>query len=103
MTDKITAHNFAEILQSKNSDSIAVDIRNSHELESGKIHNTTNIPMDTLKEHIDNLKGYTHVYLVCGSGRRCEISAKELEKHHIQPIILEGGISSWKEKNLPLE
>ena len=103
MFSSITPHKLLEIIQSKDANNIIVDIRNPDELESGKIHNSINIPMDTLKEHPDDLRGRTNVYLVCSSGKRCEIAAETLELQNIHPIILEGGISSWKEGSLPLE
>ena len=103
MINNITSRELSEIFQNEDANNVIVDIRNPHELESGKIRNAINIPMDTLKEHLDDLRGRANVYLVCRSGKRSEIAAEDLEKQNIHSVILKGGITSWEEEGLPLE
>jgi len=103
MSKHIVPVDLIKILQEKSVDDIFVDIRNPDELKGGKINGTVNIPLESLEEHIDDLKNHKNTYLICAKGGRCKLAVEMLSPHNINAYILEGGIASWEEAELPLE
>ena len=89
----------ASDLRARKDEFVIIDVRESDELESGKIENSRHIPLGLTirkakKGGIEDLKG-KKLCTYCGSGYRGNIAADELNKAGFDAITLEGGFPSW--------
>ena len=97
MADKITAND----LQSQKNDYVIIDVRESDELDSGKIENSVHMPLglsirNAKKKQIEDLRD-KKICTYCGTGYRGNIAADELVKEGFNAVTLEGGYSSWNQ------
>lgn len=75
---------------------IIIDVRSPLEYAAGHIKGSKNIPLDTLKEHLEDVRNYNKpVITVCQSGMRSGTAKSFLENHGI--VALNGG--SWLSLN----
>lgn len=100
----INADWLAERLNS-GADLLILDVRTPAEFESAHIAGSYNVPLDTLKEHRDQVSAHLEqdVVLVCRSGARAQqadlaLSAVDQKNLH----ILQGGITSWQATGQPI-
>ncbi|MGY5151642.1 MAG: rhodanese-like domain-containing protein [Candidatus Nitrosopumilus sp. bin_6a] len=97
MANKITAND----LKSQKNDFVIIDVRESDELESGKIENSIHMPLglsirNAKKKQIEDLKD-KKICTYCGTGYRGNIAADELVKEGFNAVTLEGGYPSWNQ------
>ena len=97
MADKITAND----LKTQKDDFIILDVRESDEIESGKIDGSKHMPLGLVirnvkKEQINDLKD-KKICTYCASGYRGNIAADELNKGGFNAVTLEGGFPSWNQ------
>lgn len=97
MADKITAND----LKSQKNDFVIIDVRESDELEGGKIENSIHMPLglsirNAKKKQIEDLKN-KKICTYCGTGYRGNIAADELVKEGFNAVTLEGGYPSWNQ------
>lgn len=97
MADKITAK---DLLSQKN-DYVIIDVRESDELEGGRIEDSVNMPLglsirNAKKKQIEDLRD-KKICTYCGTGYRGNIAADELVKEGFNAITLEGGYLSWNQ------
>jgi len=97
MADKITA----DILKSQKNDFVIIDVRESDELEGGKIDNSIHMPLglsirNAKKKQIEDLRD-KKICTYCGTGYRGNIAADELVKEGFNAVTLEGGYPSWNQ------
>ena len=97
MADKITAK---ELMSQKN-DFVIIDVRESDELESGKIEDSVHMPLgfsirSAKKKQIEDLRD-KKICTYCGTGYRGNIAADELVKEGFNAVTLEGGYLSWNQ------
>ncbi len=73
-----------------------IDIREEHEVDSGKICDK-HIPMADIMNRIDDLRMDVPVIIYCKSGSRAEaiVHVLQTEKNMDNAIYLEGGIEAW--------
>lgn len=69
-----------------------VDVRTPEEFRYGSVEGATNIPLDTVPEHIDDFKNKDNIVLFCQSGARCGSAKAYLESIGVENIY-NGG--SW--------
>lgn len=98
MAEKITA----ESLRAQKSNFLVIDVRENDELESGKIEDSTHMPLGLVirnakKKQIEDLRG-KKICTYCGTGYRGNIAADELVKEGFDAVTLEGGYPSWKQE-----
>lgn len=93
---------FKNILDQPPSNVIAIDVRTKGEYKSSNINGVKNIPLDDLKNHINDLKKYDQVYVHCHNGSRTEEACKKLSKVGINSVIVQGGIVAWRKAGLPV-
>jgi rhodanese-related sulfurtransferase len=75
---------------------VIVDVRSPLEYASGHIKGSKNIPLDTLKDHLEEIKNYNKpVITVCQSGMRSATAKSYLEGHGL--VAVNGG--SWLSLN----
>ena len=97
MADKITAK---ELMSQKN-DFVIIDVRESDELEGGKIEDSVHMPLglsirNAKKKQIEDLRD-KKICTFCGTGYRGNIAAYELVKEGFNAVTLEGGYTSWNQ------
>jgi rhodanese-related sulfurtransferase len=97
MADKITA----DVLKSQKNDFVIIDVRESDELEGGKIDDSIHMPLglsirNAKKKQIEDLRD-KKICTYCGTGYRGNIAADELVKEGFNAVTLEGGYPSWNQ------
>ena len=97
MADKITANK----LMSQKNDFVIIDVRESDELEGGKIEGSVHMPLglsirNAKKKQIEDLRD-KKICTYCGTGYRGNIAADELVKEGFNAVTLEGGYPSWNQ------
>lgn len=70
------------------------DVRTPAEHARGSIPTTTNIPVDELRDRIDEIPE-ENVIVYCAVGQRGHIATQILKAHGIQVRNLDGGYSTW--------
>ncbi|MCP5162773.1 MAG: rhodanese-like domain-containing protein [Hahellaceae bacterium] len=88
-----------------NDDAVVIDIREKKEFSEGKITGSIHIPFTALKDRASELEKYREkcVILVDKAGQHSAMAGKQLgEKGFTRVARLSGGISEWKNANLPL-
>jgi NADPH-dependent 2,4-dienoyl-CoA reductase/sulfur reductase-like enzyme/rhodanese-related sulfurtransferase len=74
---------------------LVVDVRTKDENQTGSIPGATLIPVDELREHIDELAG-KDVIVHCAVGQRGHTATQILRSHGISVRNLDGGYTTWK-------
>ncbi|GEL17081.1 rhodanese-like domain-containing protein [Pseudonocardia asaccharolytica] len=76
-----------------------LDVRTPAEFAAVHIPGSYNVPLDTLREHRDELRHHldTDVVLVCRSGQRAEQAERTLAEAGLPGVqVLTGGMSGWE-------
>ena len=83
---------------------VVLDIRAKKDFESGHIVDAINIPTDALKTRMGELQKYQDklLVIVCASGVNAGSAAAELQKAGYQVARLAGGMTTWRNDNLPV-
>ncbi len=84
-----------ELQQAQDAGAIVVDVRTEGEYQSGNIPQARLIPVDTLREHINELMG-KDVIVHCAVGQRGHTAAQILRSHGIKVRNLDGGYTTWR-------
>ena len=97
MAEKITAND----LKSQKNDYVIIDVRETDELEGGKIEDSVHMPLglsirNAKKKQIEDLRA-KKICTYCGTGYRGNIAADELVKEGFNAVTLEGGFTSWNQ------
>lgn len=97
MANKITVSE----LKSQKNDFVIIDVRETDELEGGKIDNSIHMPLglairNSKKKQIENLRN-KKICTYCGTGYRGNIAADELLKEGFDAVTLDGGYTSWNQ------
>jgi rhodanese-related sulfurtransferase len=88
-------------LQGRKDEYVIVDVRETDEIEEGKIDGAVNIPLGQLirkARHgdLNDLKR-KKICTYCSGGYRGNIAADELNKLGFDAVTIEGGYSAWKD------
>lgn len=82
-----------------------LDVRTPAEFETGHIPGAYNVPLDTLREHREELRRHLDqdVVLVCRSGNRAEQAEKALAEVGLPGLrVLDGGMVGWAASGAPV-
>ena len=95
MADSITKNELKENI----SQYVVIDVRETDELENGKIENSLSMPLGLVIRNIkqgkiEDLKN-KKICTYCASGYRGNIAADELSKSGFISVNLEGGFKAW--------
>ena len=95
MADSITKNEINENI----SQYVVIDVRETDELENGKIENSLSMPLGLVIRNIkqgkiEDLKN-KKICTYCASGYRGNIAADELSKSGFISVNLEGGFKAW--------
>ena len=84
-----------ELEQAQDAGAIVVDVRTEGEYQSGNIPQARLIPVDNLREHINELMG-KDVIVHCAVGQRGHTAVQILRSHGIKVRNLDGGYTTWR-------
>ena len=95
MADSITKNELKENI----SQYVVIDVRETDELENGKIENSLSMPLGLVIRNIkqgkiEDLKN-KKICTYCASGYRGNIAADELSKSGFTSVNLDGGFKAW--------
>ena len=95
MADSITKNELKENI----SQYVVIDVRETDELENGKIENSLSMPLGLVIRNIkqgkiEDLKS-KKICTYCASGYRGNIAADELSKSGFISVNLDGGFKAW--------
>ncbi|HSE08739.1 MAG TPA: rhodanese-like domain-containing protein [Nocardioidaceae bacterium] len=82
-----------------------LDVRTPAEFETSHIPGSYNVPLDSLREHRDELRRHLDedVVLVCRSGARAAQAEKALAEVGLPGLrVLEGGMVAWESAGAPV-
>jgi phage shock protein E len=71
-----------------------VDVRTPEEFAEGHVNASVNIPLDQILQHLDELKGKSHIIVFCRSGARSGMAKSILNQAGIDQVT-NGG--TWGE------
>ena len=91
-TENIQWH---ELEAAQASGAVVVDVRTGDEHQSGNIPNTKSIPVDVLREHVEELRG-KEVIVTCAVGQRGHTAVQLLRGHGVKARNLDGGYTTWR-------
>ncbi len=84
---------------------VLLDVRETRELEGGRLPNAVHIPLSQLDSRAKELSGMTGRPLVayCARGNRTALAARALGKLGFKEVYgLRGGFIAWREAGLPI-
>ena len=91
-----------ELIKQK-KDLLIIDVRSPDELREGKIENSTLIPFWDIMKGNYTIPQDRPLLLICAVGGRSYAAMQILAQKGYKEIYnLQGGISAWKQANLPL-
>ncbi len=94
----ISTDDLAEMLKDKNGRSF-VDVREPHEYAGGHVAGMKNIPLTRLSSRFSELPKDNEVVVMCRSGHRSMMAAKQLKKAGYQNVVnVVGGMGAWHGK-----
>ncbi|PJE95851.1 sulfurtransferase [Streptomyces carminius] len=82
-----------------------LDVRSPAEFEAAHIPGAYNVPLDTLREHREELTRHldTDVVLVCRSGQRAGAAERALAEAGLPGLtVLSGGMTAWEKSGAPV-
>jgi NADPH-dependent 2,4-dienoyl-CoA reductase/sulfur reductase-like enzyme/rhodanese-related sulfurtransferase len=84
-----------EVEAAQSAGAVVVDVRTEGEHQAGNIPNTKLIPVDVLREHIEELQD-KDVIVTCAVGQRGHTATQILRSHGIKVRNLDGGYTTWR-------
>ena len=91
-TENIQWH---ELQAAQAEGAVVVDVRTDGEHQSGNIPNTKSIPVEVLREHVEELRG-KDVIVTCAVGQRGHTAVQLLRGHGVKARNLDGGYTTWR-------
>ena len=80
-----------------------VDVREPHEWDAGRIAGARHIELERLASEADSLDRERPVLFYCRLGARSGMAANAFRRAGYDAYSMDGGITAWDEKGLPLE
>jgi rhodanese-related sulfurtransferase len=104
-TNLITPADAKKLVESDSS-AVVLDVRTPAEFsgETGHLKNALLLPVQELEGRVgelDKFKSRT-IIVYCRSGHRSTTATEILEKHGFKARNMQGGITRWKQENLPI-
>ncbi len=75
---------------------ILLDVRSEAEFQQEHIDTAINIPLEQLREKVDQLSTDKEVWVICGVGQRAYYAVRFLMQAGFQVKILSGGMKTWR-------
>jgi rhodanese-related sulfurtransferase len=80
-----------------------VDVREPYEWEAGRIAGARHIELERLASKADTIDRERPVVFYCRLGARSGMAANAFRRAGYKAYSIDGGITAWHEKGLPLE
>ncbi len=99
---EVTVHEAHEALG--NDRHCLVDVRTHDEVAAGAVPGSLHIPLDRLEAHVDKLKNFDSIHVMCRSGGRSAMATSALHgigMTHAKNV--KGGIMAWEAAKLPVK
>ncbi len=75
---------------------LLVDVRSETEFAGGHIPNAQNLPLETLRDRLDELPQDRDIWLICGVGQRAYYAIRLLLQNGLQVKVLSGGMQTYQ-------
>ena len=85
-----------------NEDAIVVDLRDKESFKTGHIIDAINAAAEDFDQQKMNKYKNKTLILVCASGLQSPATAAKIRTQGYKPFVLGGGISAWKNADMPL-
>ena len=95
-TGKTQSVQFGDLAEKMSEGALLVDVRSQSEHAVGSIPGSLLIPVDTLRENLDQLAG-KEIIVHCAVGQRGHTAVQLLKGHGINAKNLDGGYTTWKQ------
>ncbi len=103
LSGKMNPIYWRELRDAKVGDFLLVDVRTPMEFAAGAIPGAINLPVDTLREHLDKLPKDKLIVLYCGVGLRGYLASNILKLNGFSNVRnLVGGIKTYRSATAPL-
>lgn len=100
--DQVWADRAQELVEA--GEAVIVDVREPHEWDQGHIPDAIHIPMDQVRDRLDEIPDADTVIFQCRSGGRSDRVAKRVRSDLDAEVAnLSGGILAWERAGLPVE
>uniref|UniRef100_UPI00359F6756 rhodanese-like domain-containing protein n=1 Tax=Jeotgalibaca porci TaxID=1868793 RepID=UPI00359F6756 len=93
LSDSVQWHELNEELA---NGKILLDVRNEGELANGKFPNALNIPLNELRERMDELDASKEYVVSCHSGQRSYIAERQMKQAGLKVQNLDGAFALYK-------
>ncbi|MCE0459496.1 rhodanese-like domain-containing protein (plasmid) [Curtobacterium sp. C1] len=80
-----------------------LDVREPDEYAAGHVPGARNVPLATVREHVDALRDAGPVHVICQSGRRSAQATEALQSAGVDAVNVAGGTSAWVAAGKPVE
>jgi hydroxyacylglutathione hydrolase len=101
--DSITADAFADRWQAATKPTV-VDVRKPGEYEPEHIQDARNLPLDTLSDHMSDIRRDEPVYVHCAGGYRSMVAISILKARGFQNVVnVAGGMAAIRKTAVPIE
>ena len=80
-----------------------VDVRESYEVEAGRIDGSRHIELERLASQAETIDRAKPVLFYCRLGARSGMAANAFRRAGYEAYSLTGGLSAWQERGLPLD
>jgi hydroxyacylglutathione hydrolase len=84
-----------QALLASSSPPLVLDVRNPKEVAEKRLEGSVNIPLNHLRERLDELPKGRTVMVHCAGGYRSSIAAGLLQQRGLEVIELAGGLGAW--------
>lgn len=86
-----------ELREKRKEDIFLLDVRTPEEYALGSIEGSVNIPLDELREHLDELPRNKEIVIYCSIGLRGYVGLRILKGHGFEQVYnLTGGLKLWE-------
>ena len=94
----------ARVAEMMEAEAQLIDVRELYEREAGRIpDDTAHIEMDRLTEQAGQVDRERPVVFYCRVGARSGMAANAFRRAGYDAYSMDGGITAWSERGLPLE
>jgi rhodanese-related sulfurtransferase len=95
LTRKTPGIQWYDVEKAQAEGAIVVDVRNEDEFQNGNIPGAVLIPVDTLRDHVEELKS-KDVIVTCAVGQRGHTATQLLRSYGVRVRNLDGGYTTWR-------
>lgn len=100
--ETISADAFADQLK-KQPAAFVVDVRKPDEFEPEHVNGASNMPLDTLSEHLNRIPRHEPVYVHCAGGYRSMVANSILKARGFDQIVnVDGGMAAIRKTDVPV-